>query len=190
VLRLKGLTRSIDLSQHARKLTVSLPRTLEVCPGDKVLLRRNRRSAGLINGQVLTVSGIRADGFLETKEGKLIPPDFRHFGHGYVVTSYKSQGRTHDKVVIAAEQLDSKSAYVACSRGRQEARVFTPDKAHLLARLDRSADRTAAMDIIGASRSAYWQHSRQIAQQRAARKAVFFHAALDRSRTLEMHFDR
>ena len=190
VLRLKGLTRSIDVSQHARKLTISLPRILEVCPGDKILLRRNRRSAGLINGQVLTVSGIRADGSLITREGKLLPADFRHFGHGYVVTSYKSQGRTHDRVVIAAEQLDSKSAYVACSRGRQEARVFTPDKAHLLARLDRTADRTAAMDVIGASRSAYWQRSKKMTQQRAARKAVFFHAALDRSRTLEMHFDR
>jgi conjugative relaxase-like TrwC/TraI family protein len=189
MLRLKGLTRSIDVSQHAKKLTVSLPRTLDICPGDKILLRRNRRSAGLVNGQVLTVSGIRTDGNLETREGKLIPPDFRHFGHGYVVTSYKSQGRTHDRVVIAAEQLDSKSAYVACSRGRHEAGVFTPDKTHLLGRLNRSSDRLAAADVIGSSRSAYWQHSKQMAWQRAAKEAAFLHAALDRSKAFEMQFE-
>lgn len=190
MLRLKGITRSIDLGHHAKKLTVSLPRTLEVCPGEKILIRRNRRSDGLVNGQVLTVSGIRPDGVIETKEGKLIPLDFRHFGHGYVVTSYKSQGRTHDRVVIAAEQLDAKSAYVACSRGRCEARVFTPDKAHLLKRLERPVDRLAATDVIGSARSDFWQANGRTARQRAAKEATFFHAALNKSRSFEMQLDR
>jgi conjugative relaxase-like TrwC/TraI family protein len=190
MLRLKGLVRSIDVTRHAKKLTVSLPRSLEICPGDKILIRRNRRSDGLVNGQVLTISCIRADGTLETKEGKLIPPAFRHFRHGYVVTSYKSQGRTHDQVVVAAERLDSKSAYVSCSRGRFEARVFTPDKLYLLKQLERPADRLAAADVLGSSRSAFWKHSEQMAWQHAAKDATLFHAALNRSKPFEMQFGR
>jgi conjugative relaxase-like TrwC/TraI family protein len=190
MLRLKGLTRSIDVGAHAKKLTVSLPRTLEICPGDKILIRRNGRSAGLINGQVLTVSCIREDGALETNEGKLVPPEFRHFGHGYVVTSYKSQGRTHDQVVIAAEQLDAKSAYVACSRGRQEARIFTPNKENLFQKLGRTADRLAATDVVGFSRNAFWRREKQLAWERAAKDAVLFQAALARPQTMEIEIGR
>ena len=159
---------------------------LEICTGDKILIRCNHREAGLINGQVLTVKRLCADGSLETREGKLISPNFRHFCHGYVVTSHKSQGRTHDQVVIAAEQLDVKSAYVACSRGRHEARIFTPEKAHLIDRLGRSADRLAITDLIGSSRSAFWRHENQLAWHRAAKDAVLFQATLDHSRTFEV----
>src|SRR5438876_8161650 len=156
-LWLDGHNRPIDVGKHVEKLTVSLPRTIELCSGDKILVRRNHREAGLVNGHVLTVTSLCADGSLETREGKLVPSGFRHFCHGYVVTSHKAQGRTHDQVVIAAEQLDSKAAYVACSRGRQQARIFTPEKEHLLDRLDRTTDRLAASHVIGASRTAFWR---------------------------------
>ena len=65
-----------------------------------------------------------------------------------MVTSHKSQGRTADKVVVAAAALDCKAAYVACSRGRQSCAVFTPDKEALFARLPRSADRRAVLDVL------------------------------------------
>ncbi len=183
---LKGHHRSIDVDRCSRKLVVSLPRTIEICAGDKILVRSNCRDAGLVNGQVLTVQQLNTDGSLRTKEGKVVPSSFRHFCHGYVVTSHKSQGRTHDQVVIAAEQLDSKSAYVACSRGRRAAAVFTPEKAHLMKRLERSADRLAATDVIGASRDAFWRHDAQIARRKAAKSATLFHAAFQHSNSFEL----
>jgi hypothetical protein len=48
------------------------------------------------------------------REGAVIGPQFRHFCHGYVVTSHKSQGRTHTSIILAAEEVDAKAAYVAC----------------------------------------------------------------------------
>src|SRR6266498_1498883 len=167
-LWLDGHDRPIDIAKYAAKVTVSLSRTIEICPGEKILIRHNHREAGLVNGQVLTVSRLCTDGTLETREGKLVPSGFRHFCHGYVVTSHKAQGRTHDQVVIAAEQLDSKAAYVACSRGRHQARIFTPEKGHLLERLERTSDRLAASDVIGTSRTAFWRHNDRLAWQRAA----------------------
>jgi conjugative relaxase-like TrwC/TraI family protein len=185
-LWLKGYERSIEVGKRAKKLTVSIPRTIEICAGDKILIRCNHRGPGLINGRVLTVKRLCTDGSLETSEGKLISPQFRHFCHGYVVTSYKAQGRTHDKVVIAAEHLDSKAAYVACSRGRTEARVFTPEKAHLFERLEQPSDRLAPADVIGSSRTAFWRHEEQLAFERAVKEGILFHAALDHSKTFEI----
>jgi hypothetical protein len=59
--------------------------------------------------------------------------------------------------VVAAEQLDSKAAYVACSGGRNRARIFTPEKEHLLEDLKRTSDRLAASDVIGTSHRISWR---------------------------------
>ncbi len=139
--------RALDLSKAAF-FDVAARREIDLAAGDKILLRANDKKAGLVNGDVLTVKAIGADGGIETAEGKAIPASYRQLTHGYVVTSHKSQGRTADKVVVAAAALDCKAAYVACSRGRQSCAVFTPDKEALFARLPRSADRRAVLDVL------------------------------------------
>ena len=124
---------------------VARPRQIEVSPGDKILIRANDKRLGLTNGQGLTISGIAPDGALQTKEGLCVPADSREWCHGYVVTSHKAQGRTSDHVVVAAERLTSKGAYVACSRGRRSCIVHTPDKARLMEKLP-EGNRRAALD--------------------------------------------
>jgi hypothetical protein len=126
---------------------VARPRQIEVSPGDKILIRTNDKRLGLINGQVLTVSAIAPDGALQTTEGLCVPADFRQWCHGYVVTTHKVQGWTADHVVVAAERLTSKGAYVACSRGRRSCMLHTPDKAHLIERLP-EGNRRAALDVL------------------------------------------
>jgi hypothetical protein len=59
------------------------------------------------------------------KEILCVPADFRQWCHGYVVTSDKAEKWTADHVVVAAERLNSKGAYVACSRGRRSRIVHT-----------------------------------------------------------------
>jgi ATP-dependent exoDNAse (exonuclease V) alpha subunit len=76
-----------------------------------------------------------------------VPATFKQWTHGYVVTSHKAQGRTCERVVVAAARLDSKSSYVACSRGRESCSVHTPDKAALMAHLP-EGNRKAALDIL------------------------------------------
>ena len=140
-------SRVLDTSKAAL-FDVAARREIDLAAGDKILLRVNDKKAGLVNGDVLTVKSIGADGRIETAEGKTLPASYRQLTHGYVVTSHKSQGRTADHVVVAAARLDSKAAYVACSRGRQSCAVFTPEKESLFAGLPRSADRQAALDVL------------------------------------------
>jgi hypothetical protein len=104
------------------------------------------------NGQVLTISGVAPDGTLQTKVGLCVPADFRQWCHGYVVISHKAQGWTADHVVVAAERLTCKGAYVACSRGRKCCIVDTPDKARLIERLP-EANRRAALDVLSENRA-------------------------------------
>jgi hypothetical protein len=138
--------RRLDL-RAANAFDVGTSRVLDVAVGDKVLIRANERKRGLINGQVLTVDTIQPGGSIRTREGVTIPANFRQWCHGYVVTSHKSQGRTCDHVIVAAEKLDAKSAYVACSRGRLSCSVHTPDKERLLDRLPEGT-RRAALDAL------------------------------------------
>ena len=157
---------------------VARPRQIEVAPGDKILIRANDKRFGLTNGQVLTISGIAPNGALQTKEGLCIPADFRQWCHGYVVTSHKAQGWTADNVVVAAQRLTSKGAYVACSRGGKSCVVHTPDKARLIERLP-EGNRRAALDALAeiypkdasiVSRVRVWkQLSVDVAQRLAAR---------------------
>ena len=159
---------------------VARPRQIEVSPGDKILIRANDKRLGLTNGQVPTVSSIAPDGALQTKEGQRIPADFRQWCHGYVVTSHKAQGWTADHVVVAAEQLTAKGAYVACSRGRRSCIVHTPDKARLIERLP-EGNRRAALDVLSEMQSA----SRPIFNRLVAWKQLA--ADLARQTTSRLH---
>jgi hypothetical protein len=144
----QGSNKPFEPRWHAARIDVAEPRNLEVSIGERLLIRRNDRRAGLTNGDVVTVSRLDSDGTIHTREGTVIPPQFRHFSHGYVVTSHRSQGRTHTSVIVAAEEMDAKGAYVSCSRGRERCSVFVPDLSHFLKRLPRSGDRTAALDLV------------------------------------------
>lgn len=128
--------------------SVARTREIEVSPGDRLLVRANDRAQGLINGETLTVTALRGS-VIETAEGRSIDANrFRRFSHGFAVTSHKSQSKTADHVVVAAERLNGKAAYVACSRGRYTCTVHTPSKEGLLAELP-EGNRLAALDFLG-----------------------------------------
>jgi hypothetical protein len=139
---------------------------IEIATGDKVLVRANRKKLGLNNGQVLTVRGIDVDGALLTREGPTIPAAFHQWCHGYVVTSHRAQGRTCEHVVVAAERLDAKSAYVACSRGRKSCSVHTPDKQRLIEGM-RDGNRRAALDVLAEAHPVVSKHIRRRVETRS-----------------------
>jgi len=145
-----GAERRLPLRSGA--FSVARSRELEVAAGDRLLIRANDRASGVLNGEIVTVAGVKA-GMIETADGRRI--DSRRFGefsHGFAVTSHASQSKTVEHVVVVAERLNAKAAYVACSRGRVSCVVHTPDKAALLDRLP-NGNREAALDFLGAEHS-------------------------------------
>ncbi len=148
----RGQIHSVTPARHAAAWTVAQPREIELAGGDRVLIRQNHRAAGLTNGEVLTLESRLSNGTWRARDARgdarQIPADFRMLAHGYAVTSHKVQGRTADEVIVCAARLDSRSAYVAFSRGRQLATGYTPDKVALLNALPkRHQPRGAAVDV-------------------------------------------
>ncbi|MGA2693902.1 MAG: MobF family relaxase, partial [Opitutaceae bacterium] len=144
-----GAERRLPLRSGA--FSVARTRELEVAAGDRLLIRANDRGSGVLNGEIVTVAGVKA-GMIETADGRRI--DSRRFGefsHGFAVTSHASQSKTVEHVVVVAECLNAKAAYVACSRGRISCVVHTPDKAALLDRLP-NGNRDAALDFLASER--------------------------------------
>jgi hypothetical protein len=95
----------------------------------------------------VTVGAIQ-DGVITATDGRVIDTArVRYLSHGYAVTSHKSQSKTVDHVIVAAERLNQKSAYVACSRGRLSCSVHVPDKTNLLAWLS-DGERPAAIEVM------------------------------------------
>lgn len=71
------------------------------------------------------------------------------------MTSYSSQGQTANRVIVhvAAHDLENpelvnrRFAYVALSRAREDAQVYTNDSATLASKLDREVSKQVAIEI-------------------------------------------
>lgn len=76
-----------------------------------------------------------------------------HLDYGYAVTSHSSQGQTANRVLVnvdtqqAGEKLvNRRLAYVAISRGRCDAQIYTNDKTQLAEGLGRDASHRTATE--------------------------------------------
>lgn len=144
--------------RYTDRMTVVAPSPLAIAPGDRLQLKFNGKSmegATLANGELVTVRRLRRDGSLVVKDDdgtrKTLAPSQRLFNRGYAVTSYASQGKTVDTVLLADAANPAATTanqwYVAISRGRRKAIVFTADKAALRAHIERHGDRALALEL-------------------------------------------
>ena len=129
-------------------------RTIELCEGDLIQFRVNLKQKKIYNGTLARMSTdpgkieiLYSDGTV--RELIDMPEHYAAFDYGWVTTSHKSQGRTAENVVVAAESLDRKAFYVALSRGRKEMSLHCPDKEHLKRSLaKRTGERISIHDLI------------------------------------------
>ena len=156
VMILKEGRRSTVSYRYANRITVAQPTEMEIAPGDRLQLKANGRSvegARLHNGELVTVARVDPTGALvvsdERGATKTLAPSQRLFVRGYAVTSYGSQGKTVDTVLLADSgnrtATNAQQWYVGISRGRKRVVVFTPDKTELRANIQRSGDRELAL---------------------------------------------
>jgi hypothetical protein len=112
--------------------------------GDRLQFTRNNRAAARNNGDTAEVVAIDSDhGRLTVAKGDgsrqtldLSRLADRHIRHGWVRTIHSSQGATCDRVMahlesFRANTVDAASVYVAISRARKDAAVYTDSRASL-----------------------------------------------------------
>jgi conjugative relaxase-like TrwC/TraI family protein len=140
-------------------------KSLELRAGDKVQFTRNDRALGRVNGQRAEVVSVDpARNTAQVKSGRKIETlrldeaRDRHIRHAYVDTAFGAQGRTADRVLIHADSkatnlIDQRSFYVAISRAREAATVFTNDRGKLIAAIGERTGLTQTAHA-GATRAA------------------------------------
>jgi conjugative relaxase-like TrwC/TraI family protein len=94
-----------------------------------------------------------------------------HLDYGYAMTSHSSQGQTADRVLIhvdtelgAKDLLNSRMAYVAVSRGRYDAQIYTDNATTLGQELSRDVSHSPAIKQEPAAHKLAPQKTNQISQ--------------------------
>jgi conjugative relaxase-like TrwC/TraI family protein len=148
--------RPIPLEQ-AERFTAFKPAVLPLSCGDVIRVTHNGKTADgqhrLNNGALFTVKSFTEKGDIRLTNGWIIDKDFGHLAHGYAITSQASQGKTVDRVLIGISSASFAATsregfYVAASRGREMARIYTDDKSALLEAVGQTDDRLSATEFI------------------------------------------
>jgi len=133
----------------------------------------------LSNGSLFTVDGFTPQGDIKVNNGWVIDRDFGHLAHGYVTTSHASQGTTVNKVFIAIDSesmkaTDQRTAYVAITRGKEQALIFTDDHLELFKAIQRENDGLSATEL--AEKPGKASPARTFADKRLGQMAIHEHA--------------
>lgn len=149
----KGETYSFTPSRYA-KVSVYETAPGELAPGDLVRITRNDPSLDVATGDRFRVEKVMLGKVhLSDGERKLQLPINQplHVDHAYASTFHSSQGRTTDRVFLEVESqrmtTSKDTFYVAISRPRHEARVYTDDIGKLPKAIDREKVKTVALDL-------------------------------------------
>lgn len=148
-----------QVTYDPRRLTgVSIYRENEqrFAVGDRLQFVAPDKNIGVANRELGTIENIspRGDLTIRLEKGRRVeldPSENRHFDHGYAVTSHSAQGLTADRVLINADAkahpdlVNSRFAYVAVSRARSDARIYTDDRAAMEARLGTEISKSSAL---------------------------------------------
>jgi plastocyanin len=129
-----GMTYRVD--PNFEKAVFS-PSEIEIASGDRLRWTHNDRDARRRNGQEFKIIKLdKASATIEYADGTQENLDLTlplHLDYALVSTTYSSQGKTANRVLIAADHtVASESFYVAVSRVKDELKLYTTDKDEIL----------------------------------------------------------
>lgn len=149
-------------TELAERFEVYRAKPLSLAVGDRIRVTAGGTTKDgkhrLSNGALFTVEGFTVQGDIKVNDGWVIDREFGHITHGYVTTSHASQGATVNKVFIAIDSesmkaTDQRTAYVAVTRGKEQAMIFTDDHLELLKAAQRADQSLTATELADPSAS-------------------------------------
>jgi hypothetical protein len=131
-------------------------RTIAV--GDRVQWREPDNKRRIANGEYATITKLDQHQIevLLDKGRRLSMPlaDARKVDLGYASTSHAAQGATVDRVLVnidssrSAQLVNDRMCYVAISRARLDARIYTDDRERLRRTVARTQEKELALDVV------------------------------------------
>ncbi len=165
-------TDKTEIDINPRRLThlsVYAVKKVEFSVGDLVRINRNDAALDLTNGDRFYVTHISAKSVTlqsddpHPRQIELLASRPLHLEHAYASTIHSAQGLTSDRVLVELTTRSRTTSqnlyYVAISRARQEARLYTNSIQQLPKAIARRYDKSTALEI---------QRARQIERQGVA----------------------
>jgi conjugative relaxase-like TrwC/TraI family protein len=140
----------------ANRFELYRPTQFALAVGDRVRITAGGKTKEgehrLSNGSLLTVQGFTKRGDIIVDHGWVIDRDFGHLTYGVAITSHASQGVTVDKVFVGVSSESfpatyQRTAYVAVTRGKEQAQIFTDDRIAMLKAVSRPDDPMSATEL-------------------------------------------
>ena len=130
--------------------------------GDRIQFTAPDKALGIANRDLATIGPIAPDDRItarldDNRHIEFNAAEYRHFDHGYAVTSHSAQGVTAERVLVHADTsvhpdlLNSRFGYVSISRASHEVTLFTDDAAKLAQQIGAEITKTTALEIGQAS---------------------------------------
>ncbi|MCC5618793.1 relaxase domain-containing protein [Nostoc sp. CHAB 5836] len=127
---------------------------IEIAVGDRLQWKKNDRQLLRRNGQEFVVTAIEGDlaqiQYIDSDRTESINLSLaQNLDYALVTTTYSSQGKTADRVLISADfTIGQESFYVAASRARHELKIYTSDPTRLLELAQQSKAKENALELL------------------------------------------
>lgn len=164
----------VPLSEAA-KFGLYRQETIGLAVGDKLRFTNSEKTLDgkhtLKNGAVRSIKAIDRDRITLDNGWIISGKKAGHFRYGFTDTSFGSQGKTVDRVLLgmsaaSAAAMNQEQMYVSASRGRHKLTLYTDDKAAIRSAIGRSSHKLAALDL------------QRKAKPKLGQRMVAFHSSL------------
>ncbi|MHB1721762.1 MAG: MobF family relaxase [Acidiferrobacter sp.] len=163
--------------RQAAKVTLSTQSEIGLNDGDRVVFKATDQERGITNGDRATIVQSGSELHAVFDKGGVVtldPAKPEHLEYAYATTVHSAQGATCDRVIVAAPS-DSMTAtaeqgYVALSRARQDAVVFTDDKTALAEKWGMERTKENAMEVVATKDVAKGKEATQEKEQGQSRQ--------------------
>ncbi|BAZ02848.1 hypothetical protein NIES37_68610 [Tolypothrix tenuis PCC 7101] len=150
---------------------------IEIAKSDRLRWTKNDRQLGRRNGQEFVVTAIDLHNaqiqYLDSGLTESVNlQQAQHLDYAIVSTTYSSQGKTADRVLLAADQtIGQESFYVAVSRARYDLKLYTEDKDNLLALAQLSKAKENALFVLR-QKELEKQHQSKLEKEQVANAVI------------------
>jgi conjugative relaxase-like TrwC/TraI family protein len=129
--------------------------SIDIAVGDRLRWTRNDKELGRRNGQEFRVIGIEGQtATVELEGGKTGTIDLYqplHLDYALVATTYSSQGKTADRVLISSTvdaTVSTESVYVAISRAKHDLKIYAENVEFLLEQAQESKAQETVWEVM------------------------------------------
>lgn len=141
-----------NLLNKNTKFDVLKKQSLEICKDDELLIQQNMKSQRLVNGDLVKVKDF-INGEILLEDGRILKQENKFFDYGYVTTSYSSQGKTCDHVILSMTNASGKAIsaeqfYVSTTRGRHSLDIFIESEDYIRSRIESFNGRTLNRELL------------------------------------------